>query len=323
MRKRHLIVVLGIALGLLSGALPSAQSTEMPAPVRNHLNEFIAVFQRQWLYRASMDWASLKERVFEKAGPAQTIPETVDAIRLALTLLGDKHSYYVTPDGDYINNPDSPTQQTGQCVAPPLAAPMTPPDIAYLRIRLTTSAEAVQEVVRRNDRAGTIGWIVDLRDNGGGNTWPALAGLGSLLGDGTAGFFIDAADRPTPWGYTNGVAWLARPDQDLAFIESPYRLLMQGARVAVLTDAGVAGSAEALAIAFRARPNTRSFGAATCGLSTAVAQVSLSRGGRVGVVTSVMADRTMRKYGGSVEPDEPVADPTAVVPRAVDWLRRP
>ena len=38
-------------------------------------------------------------------------------------------------------------------------------------------------------------------------------------------------------------------------------------------------------------------------------------------MTSVMADRTLRKYGGVVEPDELVTDPAEVVPRASLWLR--
>ena len=42
--------------------------------------------------------------------------------------------------------------------------------------------------------------------------WPALAGIGSLLGEGTAGFFVDAANRATPWGYAKGEAWLDKPE---------------------------------------------------------------------------------------------------------------
>jgi hypothetical protein len=41
------------------------------------------------------------------------------------------------------------------------------------------------------------------------------------------------------------------------------------------------------------------------------------------VVTGVMADRTMKKYGGTVQPDETVTDPAEVVPRALAWLRGP
>ncbi len=112
--------------------------------------------------------------------------------------------------------------------------------------------------------------------------------------------------------------------------DTSYRLITPNPRVAVLTDIGVASSGEAIAIAFRARPNTRSFGTPTCGLSTAVTQMPLSHGGqmlpfsqsaRIAVVTSVMADRTKQRYGGAVLPDELVTEPAAVVPRAVSWLR--
>jgi hypothetical protein len=98
---------------------------------------------------------------------------------------------------------------------------------------------------------------------------------------------------------------------------------MAGARIAVLTDIGIFGPGEALVIAFRGRPDTRSFGTPTCGLSTAVAQITLSRGGTLGVVASVMADRTMKRYGAAVEPDEIVSDADQVIPRAISWLRRP
>jgi Peptidase family S41 len=316
------ILSLAVAFGILSGSLQGAQAPQISIAAQRHLTEIITLLQRQWLYRSTMDWDGLRQRVFEKAGAAQTIPDTYDAIRLALTLLGDKHSYYVTAANEFIFNPESPTESTGQCRPAPVVAPTVPGDVGYVRLQITldTSPTAIQDTLREGDRAGAIGWIVDLRNSGGGNTWPALAGIGSLLGEGTAGFFVNAANRPTPWGYTNGMAWLERPDQDLAFLEMPYRLLMPEARVAVLTNVGVANSGEALAIAFRARPNTRSFGTPTCGLSTAVAQFPLSRGGRLGVVTSVMADRTMKKYGGAVEPDELVSDPVEVVSRAVAWL---
>jgi len=37
------------------------------------------------------------------------------------------------------------------------------------------------------DRDDLIGWIVDLRGNGGGNMWPMLAGVGPVLGEGVVG----------------------------------------------------------------------------------------------------------------------------------------
>jgi carboxyl-terminal processing protease len=281
-----------------------------------------------------MDWDRLRQRVFTKAGAAQTIPETYDAIRLLLTLLGDKHSYYVTASGQNIFNPHSPTQSTRECTPTPLVTRPIPSDVGYVRIQITpaTPPAAIQGALRQGDGPGTIGWIVDLRNSRGGNVWPALAGVGSLLGEGIAGFFVDAADHPTPWGYTNGAAWLEKPELDVASLEAPYKLSVPNPRVAVLTDVGVASSGEAIAIAFRGRPNTRRFGTPTCGLSTAVEQFPLTRAGqmlpfsqsaRIAVVTGVMADRTKKKYGAAIEPDELVSDPTEIVPRAIAWLRRP
>jgi carboxyl-terminal processing protease len=305
---------------------PGAQTSEISTEASSHLTEIVSVLQKEWLYRGTMDWGTFRQRVFEKAGAAQTIPETYDAIRVALTLLGDRHTYYVTAAGENIYNPQSPTQSTNECTPAALVTPPIPADIAYVRIQITpaTPKAAIQDALRKGDGTGTIGWIVDLRNSRGGNTWPALAGIGSLLGEGTAGFFVDSANRTTPWGYTKGEAWLDKPDVGgIEQVESPYKFAIPNPRVAVLTDIGVASSGEAIAIAFRGRSNTRSFGTPTCGLSTAVAQFPLSRGGRIAVMTTVMADRTMRKYGGAVEPDELVTDPAEVVPRALAWLRGP
>jgi len=36
-----------------------------------------------------------------------------------------------------------------------------------------------------------------------------------------------------------------------------------------------------------------------------------------------MADRTKRKYGDQITPDELVTDPTEMVWRAIAWLRTP
>jgi C-terminal processing protease CtpA/Prc len=147
------------------------------------------------------------------------------------------------------------------------------------------------------------------------------------LGNGTAGFFVGADKRATPWGYLDGEAWLdlgeSAGPRTLSLAKAPHKLSVANPRVAVLTDVGVASSGEAIAIAFRGRPNTRSFGTRTCGLSTAVEQFRLSNGARLAVVIGVMADRTMKAYGGAVEPDESTSDPAQSVARAVAWLRSP
>ena len=101
----------------------------------------------------------------------------------------------------------------------------------------------------------------------------------------------------------------------------PRQLRRERPRVAVLTDNGIASSGEATVIAFRGRPDTRSFGDATCGLSTANAGFTMSDGATLLLTVSVMADRTQTKYGDSIPPDEIGTDPGQAVRRALAWLQ--
>ena len=76
------------------------------------------------------------------------------------------------------------------------------------------------------------------------------------------------------WEYRDGASW----DNGVAQrrVDAPYRLRRDRPRVAVLTDGGVASSGEATVIAFRGRPDSRSFGAPTCGVSTAIENYAMS-----------------------------------------------
>jgi len=91
-------------------------------------------------------------------------------------------------------------------------------------------------------------------------------------------------------------------------------------KVAVLTDGRAASSGEAVVISFRRRPNTRSFGGATCGLSTSNSTFRLTDGALLLLTTAVMADRTQSPYGDVVVPDETIGGDAPVVERAVAWL---
>jgi C-terminal processing protease CtpA/Prc len=149
--------------------------------------------------------------------------------------------------------------------------------------------------------------------------WPMIAGVGPVLGEGVAGYFIDPAGVETAWQYRDGAAW----EGDVANqrVAAPYRLRRHRPRVAVLTDNGIASSGEAVVLSFTGRPDTRSFGDRTCGLSTANAPYPLSDGATLNITEAVMADRRRIKYGHSIQPDETVLTADQVMARAVAWLR--
>lgn len=209
-------------------------------------------------------------------------------------------------------------------------------DIGYLELpafsgmpeRGVRYATTVQQAIRGADVSPMRGWIVDLRLNGGGNMYPMLAGVGPVLGAGEVGGFVDAHGNRTWFAYRDGVASLngkALGTVDIA----PYTLQRPMPPVAVLTSEGAASSGEAIVVAFRGRPATRSFGAPTAGVPTANAAKELSDGAYINLTQALDFDRTGQTYNAPIPPDQAVTmdwslldtDRDPVIVAARDWLR--
>jgi hypothetical protein len=303
---------------------PTAPSTPptgtLSAEARAYLEEVLGLLQAHSMNRLILDWTDFRSTLFAQASGAQTTAATHPAIGLAVARLGDRHSTFRGPNG-FVHTPRAVT-----CVAPAAGTATVPATVGYLRVPAfagigdpaTAFAEGLQRQIMAADRDDLAGWIVDVRGNGGGNMWPMVAGVGPILGDGVIGYFIDPAGVENVWRYRDGASW----DNDAVQqrVPAPYRLKRAAPKVAVLTDGAVASSGEATVIAFKGRPNTRSFGGPTCGLSTAIEQYPLSDGATLNLAISVMADRVKTRYGYAVAPDEVVGDPGLTVERAVAWL---
>ncbi|HEY0796465.1 MAG TPA: S41 family peptidase, partial [Acidisarcina sp.] len=108
---------------------------------------------------------------------------------------------------------------------------------------------------------------------------------------------------------------------------TPYKV--EGvSKIAVLIDNWTGSSGEALAIAFRGRPQTRFFGEHTQGASTANEVFNLPDGAAMWLTIGVDADRTGKQYMNGIDPDEVIKQPERAVPadqdpvvqRALIWL---
>lgn len=302
---------------------PSAAATSgtISATASTYLNSILDIAQRNSINRLTIDWTAYRNSVMQTAGSAQTIADLLPAIRTAITLLRDGHSSYRSASGTTI------FVALRSC-APPAVVPLSlPSNIASVRVgafsgtpeQANAYARQIQDAIAAADRDDLIGWIVDLRSNGGGNMWPMIAGLGPILGEGPLGYFIGPTGIETLWEYRDGIS--RSGGSAITTVSPPYVLRRQQPRVAVLSDIGIASSGEATLIAFRQRANTRSFGQATCGLSTANATFPLSDGGTFTITTSVMADRNKTRFGDSIPPDEVISDQPQMIQRAIEWLQ--
>jgi carboxyl-terminal processing protease len=338
MRSGRSLQFRGCLLALVSlvacGGPASAPSAPTPAPqtgsgmsqaAKTYLDQLLGIMQGNSINRSSIDWTSFQQMVYQAAGNAQSIADTDSAISTALGLLGDHHSFFIKNGGAYIYNPNP----LPPCTDPVVATPQVPAAVGYVRIEAFSSssqsewvdfAASIQNWIRASDSAAVQGWIVDLRGNSGGNMWAMIAGVGPILGEGTAGAFIDSNSQVTLWAYADGASLLGGAAR--VQVPTPYQLRRRDPRVAVLTDCRVASSGEAAAISFVGRPNTRFFGTPTRGLSTANAGYLLSDGAMLVLTDGFMADRNLTKYGRPVTPDEIIGSPDQVTQRAIDWLTK-
>ncbi len=334
---RPLVAALIAGVLLLGGCGGSSSSPTQPssgtasAAARGYLDELIGVMQAHSINRLKIDWASFRSAVYASAGASQTVYSAVaSGVPTALRLLGDHHSLYLTSQGTYIYNPD-PLPCSDNRWWPTVSVPDA---IGYVAVSTnfqdpspaTQLAVSIQEGIRARDNAHIVGWIVDLRGNGGGNMYPMIAGIGPVLGEGLAGAFIGPTGVVDGrWGYNSGAAWFevgsSNSSGAVVTVPTPYQPMQRNPKVAVLTNCLVGSSGEAVVVAFRGRPNTRSFGTPTGGLSTANQGFFLSDGGTLLLTVSTMADRNLTAYGGAIPPDEVIGDPGTAVARAIEWLQ--
>lgn len=315
-----------ISIGLvaaLTGSCADDPTAATPSAGAHYLNALLDIAEAKSVNSRTLDWSSLRSQVLAAAGSAETIQDTYPAIALALRLLDDRESYYTATDGHVIGPPP-----VGGCIgSPPPGIPPLPNTVRYVKVdsclcdgaAVEEFADAVQSAIRASDRPGLAGWIVDLRGNFGGNMWPMIAGIGALLGDGIVGYLVEN-DREYERAYRGGTALNA--GEPFARATSPYVLLDRDPRVAVLTDGATTGAGEAIAVFFKGRARTRSFGSSTCGHHQLQLDSALTDGATLSLATSQHADRTHQRYAGPIAPDDTVADASTVVERAVAWLTR-
>jgi carboxyl-terminal processing protease len=305
---------------------PVPTGVDMSPEARAYLDQALVIMQEHAMHRDRVDWEAVRAKAYRKAYGARTPADTYAAIELALRELGDQHSYLMSPDRvaeleDGSMAAASP-DPWGEILEGRLGYLFVPGWVG-LGDLANGHATRIQQIVRELDADAPCGWIVDLRENTGGSLWPMLAGVGPILGEGRVGASVSPDGQQVDWFYVDGQAKMG--DAVQTEVEGPAYVLAEPLPpVAVLIGPSTISSGEALAIAFRGRPNTRSFGHLTAGLSTGTGEFVLSDGAWMMLAVCASADRTGQVYGSWIEPDQVVTqrgtegDPP--LQAAIDWL---
>lgn len=295
--------------------LDVASAPKAAADPKAVLDAAIRIVREHALRARDVDWEQLEPSLHEMADGAKAPADVYPAIRLLLATLGDHHSLLMEPwQASQERDTGNPTSS--------FVVKLQTDGIGYINMPGYMGTDVKARHAFASDVVGAItriapqvrcGWVVDLRQDTGGNMYPMLAGLRPLLGDRPLGSFRDANGHMQSFAVLNaGKPWPDAP-------------ALEHAPVAVLLGPHTASSGEAVAVAFRGRPDTRSFGEPTAGLSTANAGFGLPDGSEIFLTTAVDVDRTGRAYGGKLQPDVMVSDAVgkydAALAAAMTWLR--
>ncbi|MGK5555213.1 S41 family peptidase [Actinomadura kijaniata] len=296
-------------------------------------NEYLAhvldLLEEQSLRRAHVDWTALRAEAFARTEGATAPAEVYGEIQRAVQALGDPHTFFLTPeaareafgegggeDGDGVAAGALPTGKIVEGRFALVALPESSGDEAEDERYVGAGVALLREL----DAARPAGWIVDLRGNTGGGMYAPLTVLAPLLGEGRIGAFVNAdGEEEGVWSQRDGRIFV--DDETLPLPANPLALADPDAPVAVLTDGDTMSAAEAVVIALRGRPGTRTFGAPTGGVPTGNVAIDLADGAMLVLTVAREADRTGHAYPAApIEPDEPAADALAA---AVAWLSNP
>ena len=295
--------------------LLSCKNVQIPIS-ETYVDEVITIMETNSVNREKINWQDFREKVKSHAAKAKTVADAYPSIHYAVKLLGDGHSYFAP-----INDNDASDEKE----PPVLSDEKVPDDIGYIRVRYCMGSDRQKEQyvnsliedIKQRDNESLKGWVVDLRGNFGGDMSPMLLGIGPILGEGIVGYTAYPDKTFHSWNYSNGNFNF---DETEKGDRERYILKRPNPYVAVLTDTLTASSGEAVAIAFKGRNKTKSFGWRTYGVSTSNEGFTLSDGSRMLLTVAVFADRNKHLYGGPVIPDI-IVEPNKALDKAIQWLR--
>lgn len=154
------------------------------------------------------------------------------------------------------------------------------------------------------DAQATCGWIIDLRDNSGGNMWPMLGAVSPLLPMGKVGAFVDKKNQSIPW-LNQGNAFYEGANKHLEFQQR--RLSVKP--MVVLQSKRTASSGEATLVALTSESRVKTVGEPTRGLITSNENYKLKSGNELFLTNAWFQGRDGTTMKGPIAPDVESATP--------------
>ena len=218
---------------------------------------------------------------------------------------GGKHSYFLSPQDNPENGPESKNQPEVQ----------NREGILYVKVPAFTGdaqaaeayAKKLSAALKKDDYQAVL---VDLRDNTGGNMYPMIAGLSSLLPDEDLFQFVEKNGSKSAVSRSDVLKQLGLEQTDEKAKKVP---------IAVLTNERTGSSGEMTVLAFKGLESVKIFGQPTASYTTGNNYYQLYDGAVLLLTTSSILDRTGKLYENeAIQPDVLTDQP---LEEAESWLK--
>ncbi|RKR85155.1 peptidase S41-like protein [Mucilaginibacter gracilis] len=302
--------------------------------VVDFLTEVIDLIKEHSIVANKLNWSDINENITKLSlglNKTQDAQDVLEYILNQLKLVGDNHSLILSKEmaDNYARGNNAGSTE--------LIDSLVSNNIGYIKLNgfsttnvLTSQkfASKIQNIIRRINKHHIKGWIIDLRNNSGGNMYPEIAGLGPLLGNGVAGYFvrtIGGSKKYTSWSYNDGKVYIGKVL--VMQVKDDYKLKNSATRIAILIGNKTSSSGEMIAVSFKNKKNTRFFGQASGGYLSANQGYKLSNGDVFYLASGNVADRNKNEYDDKLIPEilideDTHKNPNELITVARNWILR-
>lgn len=308
--KKTLVIffILGLSLKGFAQKETTAQDS-----IKIFYDGLFSALKNGYLHRKAVDWKVVEYETKQNLTQYNSFKTSLNEIKILFDKIGATHcivydqgkKYSAT--GKAISKAEYTEQWRKKYAAKPaFEAKVLDGKYGYIlmpgMVFFDTSSENVHKIAQAMyDQIADIktknkieGWILDLRLNTGGNSWPMLLALYDLLGDHDIGGSLNLNKKLL------GTIKLANGNyldngKKVSYI-NPVGELLDKTKLAVITGIFTGSSGEVTAMAFKGRPNTTFIGESTLGFTTGNIFWPLAFGTTMALTNSYDSDRNGNYY---------------------------
>lgn len=273
------------------------------------------------VFRNTVDWKKIDTTFINHINSARSLSDTMKCFVSVLESLNDVHSQLFLNNKYYGNYPVfddttlawlKPLNDKSITATNKIYTKLFSKNIAYISVpsvqvydnkQINEFAQTLSDSINKFSSKKIKGFIIDLRLNGGGNIYPMLSGLSSLLGDNVIGFETDIKDSIVrKWELKKGNFIIGTYQS--TNIKQSYNPKLVKIPIVVLIGPITKSSGSMTAIAFKKRPRTIFIGEPTAnGYTTSNGYFQFAPNLTTNFATNFVADRSKTTYKTTVNPD--------------------